>query len=100
MSRMMQFAVTDLPEPDSPTMAVTLPLGTSKPTSLSAWVVPMSVLKSTARSRISSTLSAIVRSSTRYCLGEGTSMLHEVPGVTALHGRRRRDDQGVTVPLK
>ena len=55
--RMMQLAVTDLPEPDSPTMAVTFPLGMSKPTSTKACVSPMSVLKSTASSRTRRTLS-------------------------------------------
>ena len=46
------LAVTDFPEPDSPTMATVSPRYTSRSTPRTAWTRPLAVLKETRRSRI------------------------------------------------
>jgi hypothetical protein len=46
----MESEVTDLPDPDSPTMARISPRPTEKEISFSAWNFPVSVLKLTERS--------------------------------------------------
>ena len=48
------MAVTDLPEPDSPTIANTSPRLTSNDTPSTAWTTPSSVLKPARRSRTES----------------------------------------------
>src|SRR5215208_517408 len=50
----MVIAVTDFPQPDSPTMLSTSPDSSEKETPSTAWTVPSSVAKSTFRSLISS----------------------------------------------
>ncbi|MNI89200.1 hypothetical protein D3C73_1465730 [compost metagenome] len=48
---MMAMDVTDLPEPDSPTMPSVFPGMRSKSTPRTAWTTPFSELKRTFRSR-------------------------------------------------
>jgi hypothetical protein len=56
---MIAWAVTDLPDPDSPTRATVLPFGTSNDSPSTARKLPLSVLKSTFRSRIDRSGSSI-----------------------------------------
>jgi hypothetical protein len=51
-SRMIDSAVTDLPQPDSPTTPSVVPRGTANETPSTARTVPRSVRNSVTRSRI------------------------------------------------
>ena len=53
------MAVTDLPEPDSPTTASTSPAASSNETPSTAWTAPSSVANLTRRSRTSSSRSPL-----------------------------------------
>ena len=62
ISRSIDSAVTDLPEPDSPTMASVSPAATSKDTSSTAVTQPASVRKRVVRLRTCNSISAIAAS--------------------------------------
>ncbi len=59
-SRMMDSAVNDLPDPDSPTRATVLPLSTFRLTSLTAAKTPWEVLKHVLRFLIESRALTVV----------------------------------------